>query len=69
MPILSSPDLAAFKQHFAYDDFEKLPLHAVFIIDTNGMVRFQRISPDPFLDVEFVKSESARVQNLVKQAR
>ena len=69
MPILSNPDLGIFKQHFAFDDFENTPLHGLFIIDANGVVRFQRISPDPFLDVEFVKSESARIQNLVKQGR
>lgn len=69
MPILSNPDLSVFKQHQAFDDFEDVPLHGLFIIDSNGMVRFQRISPDPFLDVEFVKAESLRVQNLVKQGR
>lgn len=67
MPILSNPDLSVFKQHQAHDDFENVPLHGLFIIDANGMVRFQRISPDPFLDVDFVKAESLRVQNLVKQ--
>ncbi len=69
MPILSNPDLGVFKQYQAFDDFENLPLHGLFIIDANGMVRFQRLSPDPFMDVDFVKSESARVQNLVKQGR
>jgi peroxiredoxin len=69
MPILSNADLTIFKSHQAYDDFENQPLHGLFIIDPNGMVRFQRISPDPFLDVDFVKSESARVRNLVKHGR
>ena len=69
MPILANSDLSIFKQYQAFDDFENVPLHGLFIIDPNGMVRFQRISPDPFLDVEFVKSESVRVQNLVKHGR
>lgn len=69
MPILSNPDLSIFKTHHAFDDFEDVPLHGLFIIDANGMVRFQRISPDPFLDVDFVKAESARVRNLVKHGR
>jgi peroxiredoxin len=69
MPILANPDLGIFKQYQAFDDFENVPLHGLFIIDANGMVRFQRMSPDPFMDVEFVKTESARVQNLVKHGR
>jgi peroxiredoxin len=69
MPILSNPDLSVFKAHQAHDDFESVPLHGLFIIDAAGMVRFQRISPDPFLDVDFVKQESARVRNLVKHGR
>ena len=69
MPILANPDLGIFKQYQAFDDFENVPLHGLFIIDANGMVRFQRLSPDPFMDVEFVKTESARVQNLVKHGR
>lgn len=69
MPILSNPDLSIFKQHQVFDDFEDLPLHGLFIIDANGMVRFQRISPDPFLDIDFVKAESIRIQNLVKHGR
>jgi len=69
MPILANPDLAIFKAHQAHDDFENVPLHGLFIIDANGMVRFQRISPDPFLDVDFVKAESARVRNLLKHGR
>lgn len=69
MPILSNPDLAIFKRHAAFDDFENVPLHGLFIIDEHGMVRFQRLSPDPFMDVDFVKAESARVKNLVKHGR
>lgn len=66
MPILPDPALKVFKKYAAFDDFEDQPLHGIYLIDANGDVRFQRISADPFLDVEFVKSEAARVSSLVK---
>ncbi len=64
MPILSDPKLTLFQTYQAYDDFEKTPLHGTFLIDARGQVRFQRISADPFLDVEFIKTESSRVRKL-----
>ncbi len=65
MPLLADPSLAVFKAFQAFDDFEGLPLHGAFLIDKRGDVRFQRISADPFLDVEFLKAEAARVNRLV----
>ena len=62
MPILADPKLDLFKRYRAYDDFESQPLHGTFLIDAQGNVRFQRISADPFLDVEFIKAEAARVK-------
>ena len=55
MPMLADPKLELFKRYQAYDDFESQPLHGTFLIDAQGNVRFQRISADPFLDVEFIK--------------
>jgi peroxiredoxin len=66
MPILSDPALDVFKKYRVFDDFEDLPLHGAFLIDAQGRVRFQRISADPFLDVDFLKAESARVHRLLK---
>ena len=66
MPMLSDPKLEVFKAYRAYDDFEGQPLHGTFLIDAKGMVRFQSISADPFLDVEFIKAEAARVNRLLK---
>lgn len=66
MPILPDPKLTLFKAYRAHDDFEGLPLHGAFLIDANGFVRFQRISADPFLDVDFLKKEAARVAKLAK---
>ncbi len=66
MPILPDPKLKLFKRFRAYDDFESQPLHATFLIDAQGNVRFQRISADPFLEVEFIKAEAERVNRILK---
>jgi peroxiredoxin len=64
MPLLADPELAVFRAYRAFDDFENTPLHGTFLIDPNGGVRFHRIGPDPFLDVEFLKGEAQRVGRL-----
>ena len=64
MPILADPKLELFKLYQAYDDFEGQPLHGTVLIDAQGNVRFQRFSSEPFLDVEFVKAEAARVNRI-----
>jgi peroxiredoxin/tetratricopeptide (TPR) repeat protein len=66
MPILADPKLALFRSFGAHDDFEGTPMHGTFLIDAKGAIRFIRISSDPFLDVEFIKKESARVSKLLK---
>lgn len=65
MPLLADPKLDAFKAYRAHDDFEGQPLHGVFLIDPRGGVRFHRISADPFLDRDFIKSEAARLFKIV----
>jgi peroxiredoxin len=66
MPILSDPNLELFHAYRAFDDFENAPVHGTFLIDAQGAVRFQRISADPFLDIDFLKNEAARVNRLLK---
>ena len=66
MPLLPDPDFAAFKAYGVFDDFEGMPLHGTFLIDGRGDVRFQRISSEPFLDVDFLKGEVARVNRLIR---
>jgi peroxiredoxin len=63
-PILPDPKQEIFKRFQAYDDFEGQPLHATILIDAQGNVRFQRVSADPFLDVEFIKAEAERVNRI-----
>ena len=69
MPILPDPNHDLFKLFGAYDDFEAQPLHATILVDAQGNVRFQRISADPFLDVEFIKGEAERVNLLLNRNR
>ena len=66
MPLLADPKLEIFKRFQAFDDFENQPLHGTFLIDPQGKVRWQRVSFDPFLNIDFVKTELARVNRLVR---
>ena len=66
MPMLADPRLEHFKRFGAFDEFENQPLHGCFLIDAAGNVRYQRISADPFLEVEFIRAEAARVNGLLK---
>lgn len=63
MPItlMSNDQLDVFKKFRAYDDFENLPLHGTFLIDEAGLVRWQDISYEPFMDHEFLYNESLRL--------
>ncbi len=69
MPILADPKLELFKLYQAYNDFEGQPLHGTVLIDAGGNVRFQRVSSDPFLDVQFIKTEAARVNRIKGERR
>ncbi|GAC1473019.1 MAG: hypothetical protein NVSMB9_20960 [Isosphaeraceae bacterium] len=66
MPLLPDPELEVFRRYGAFDDFEGKPLHGTFLIDANGRVRYQRVSADPFLDTEFLRSEAERINLLAK---
>jgi alkyl hydroperoxide reductase subunit AhpC len=67
MPLLPDPKLELFKAYRSFDDFEGQPLHGTFLLDAEGRVRYQRISAEPFLDVDFIKAEAARANRLVKR--
>ena len=62
--IVNDPELGVFKQYRAYDDFEEQPLHGTFIIDGDGLVRWQDISYEPFMDPDFVLREGKRLLNV-----
>ncbi len=60
-PMLSDASKRSFKAFRAYDDFEKTPLHGLFLIDGAGKVRWQEIRFEPFQDVKFLLTEAKRL--------
>lgn len=61
MTLLSNAELDVFRAYRCYDDFEQQPLHGTFVIDGNGFVRWQDISYEPFMDPDFVLTETKRL--------
>ncbi len=66
-PLLSDESLEAFKSFRAFDDFENMPLHGTFLIDGQGLVRWQDISFEPFTDTKFLLAESKRLLGLTSK--
>ncbi len=64
MPLVADPELRVFREYRAYDDFERSPLHGTFLIDGQGLIRWQDIGPEPFMEADFLLSEA---QRLLKQ--
>ncbi|HQU42793.1 MAG TPA: redoxin domain-containing protein, partial [Pirellulales bacterium] len=62
--LLSDAGLGVFKSYRAFDDFENLPLHATFLIDKEGLVRWQDISYEPFTNAKFLLDEAKRLLSL-----
>jgi peroxiredoxin len=61
IPLLTNAELDVFKRFRSYDDFENLALHGTFLIDQRGLVRWQDISFEPFMDPKFVLGEAKRL--------
>ena len=63
MPIrlAADGDLEVFKKYRCFDDFENKPLHGTFLIDAKGMVRWQDISYEPFMEHQFLLDEAKRL--------
>ncbi|KAF0177005.1 MAG: alkyl hydroperoxide reductase/thiol specific antioxidant/Mal allergen [Limisphaerales bacterium] len=66
IPLLSDSGLKAFKAFRAHDDFEQQPLHGTFLIDGEGLIRWQDISYQPFMETKFLLTEAQRLLNLPK---
>ncbi len=65
-PLVSDQQLKVFKAYRAYDDFEKMPLHGTFLIDGEGLVRWQDISYQPFTETQFLLAEAQRLLQVPK---
>jgi peroxiredoxin len=59
--LLANSNLNTFKAYRCHDDFENQPLHGTFIVDGAGMIRWQDIGADPFMDADFVLREAKRL--------
>jgi peroxiredoxin len=59
--LVSDEKLEVFKRYRCHDDFEHAALHGTFIIDGAGLVRWQDIGADPFMDANFVLKEAQRL--------
>jgi peroxiredoxin len=60
-PLISDGQFEVFREYRAFDDFEQQPLHGTFLIDGEGLVRWQDIGHEPFMDPDFVLNEAARL--------
>jgi peroxiredoxin len=60
-PLVSDAEFEVFRSYRAYDDFEQQPLHGTFLIDGEGLVRWQDIGHEPFMDPDFVLNEARRL--------
>ena len=60
-PLVADSSLDTFKAYRCYDDFEQQPLHGTFFIDGAGLVRWQDISSEPFMDTKFLLAEAQRL--------
>jgi len=60
-PLVADPELATFRAYRAYDDFEKVPLHGTFLVDASGDVRWQDVSFEPFIKIDFLLKEAKRL--------
>jgi peroxiredoxin len=60
-PLLSGSGFKVFKSYRAFDDFEQMPLHGTFLIDSKGLIRWQDIGYKPFSDTRFLLAESRRL--------
>ena len=59
--ILSDASMETFKLYQAFDDFELSPMHATVVIDGQGKIRWHDSGPEPFMNVDFLLSESKRL--------
>jgi peroxiredoxin len=59
--IVANPTLDSFKAYRSFDDFENVPLHGTFLIDSAGFVRWQDISYEPFVNGKWLLAEAKRL--------
>jgi len=68
-PVLSDQQMKVFKSYRAYDDFEKMPLHGMYLVDGKGLIRWQDTGYKPFTQLKFVITEAKRLLQLPEVAQ
>lgn len=63
-PLLSDASLETFEKYRCVDNFENQALHGTFLIDANGLIRWQDIGAEPFTDAPFLLQEAQRLLSL-----
>ena len=61
LEFLADPDMKVFREWRCYDDFEGMPLHGAFLVDSHGLVRWADVSSEPFKDTGFLLEEAKRL--------
>lgn len=54
-------NIKAFKKMWSYDEFESIPIHGLFVLNSDRDVVWQDISASAFLEIDFLMSELPRV--------
>ncbi len=60
-PVMGDESLAHFKKFGAYDEFDKAPLHGLFLIDKEGKMRWRDIGAEPYMALAGFKNEAGRL--------
>ena len=63
-PLLCDPKMQTFSDWSAFDDFEGMPLHGTFLVDRDGMIRWQDISYEPFDEPKWLLTECQRLLDI-----
>ncbi|HUF62610.1 MAG TPA: redoxin domain-containing protein [Verrucomicrobiales bacterium] len=63
-PLVSDAELEAFRAYRAFDEFEETPMHGAFFIDGQGLIRWQDIGYEPFMEAEWLLGECRRLLDL-----
>ncbi len=60
-PVVSDEPLDRFRAFGAYDEFQRQPLHGLFLIDPDGRICWRAIGVEPFMAIRFLLTESQRL--------
>ncbi len=62
--LLADPKLSLFKTLGAYAEKRRQALHGIFLIDSQGIIRWQNVSQHPFMDHKYVLSLASNLSSI-----